>query len=119
MAQESQSVTCQRCGSGFVLTSSYLDLLSRRKVRVIVPVLCPTCFLSKGPQPKQHGAVKWFSSRKHYGFIVSEKGEELFFHERQLLDTGAAQPQGGQSVRFHVHYAFKGPEALNVEVDGD
>ena len=100
-----------------MLTSSYLDLLSRRNVRVIVPMLCPTCFLTRGPQPKQHGEVKWFSPRKHYGFILSEKGEELFFHEHQLLGADGAQPQGGQSVRFHVHYAFKGPEALNVEVD--
>jgi CspA family cold shock protein len=102
-----------------VLTSSYLDLLSRRNVRVIVPVLCPTCFLSKGPQPKHHGEVKWFSPRKHYGFIVSEEGEELFFHEHQLLAAGGSQPEGGQPVRFHVHYAIKGPEALNVEVDAD
>jgi CspA family cold shock protein len=119
MAHESQSVTCQRCGSGFVLTTSYLDLLSRRNVQVIVPVLCPTCFLARGPQPKQRGEVKWFSPRKHYGFIVSDRGEELFFHEHQLLAAGNAGPQGGQPVRFHVHYAIKGPEALNVEVVAD
>jgi CspA family cold shock protein len=116
MARQTQTVTCQRCGTGFVLTRSYLDLLSRRNIKVIDPVLCPTCFLRKGPQPKERGQVKWFSPRKHYGFIVSEEGQELFFHERQVLAESGGEPHGGQPVRFHVHHALKGPEALNVEV---
>jgi CspA family cold shock protein len=99
-----------------VLTTSYLDLLARRNVKVVVPTLCPTCFLRNGPQPKRRGEVKWFSPRKHYGFIVSEEGEEFFFHARQLLDGESTGAQKGQPVRFHVHYAVKGPEAWNVEM---
>jgi CspA family cold shock protein len=116
MSSQATSLTCERCGAGFVLTTGYLNLLARRNVRVIVPVLCPTCFLKNGPQPKERGEVKWFNPRKHYGFIVSETGEELFFHKRQLLADEAVDPREGQPVRFHVHYALKGPEALNVEV---
>jgi CspA family cold shock protein len=119
MTNQPQTVTCERCGSGFVLTTGYLNLLSRRNVKVIVPMLCPTCFLRNGPQPKQRGEVKWFSPRKRYGFIVSEEGEEIFFHEQQLLGDDETGPRGGQPVRFHVHYAIKGPEALNVEVIKD
>jgi CspA family cold shock protein len=98
------------------LTTTYLDLLARRNVQVIAPALCPTCFMRNGPQPKQHGEVKWFSQRKHYGFIVSDSGEELFFHQQQIVGSDGGNPQEGQPVRFHVHYPFKGPEALNVEV---
>ena len=115
MATENRAATCQRCGSGFVLTPSYLDLLSRRGAQVIRPVLCPTCFLSKGPMPKRHGRVKWFNSRKNYGFLVTDEGEEVFVHQHQILD-GAPDLNEGQEVRFHVRYPFKGPEALNVEV---
>jgi CspA family cold shock protein len=99
-----------------MLTTSYLDLLKRRGARVVVPVLCPTCFLTKGPQTKRQGEVKWFSTKKNYGFITSEEGEDVFFHERQILENRQESIQQGQVVRFHVHYPQKGPEALNVEV---
>lgn len=33
-----QAVVCQRCGRGFVLTSTYRDFLQRRGVKVVVPV---------------------------------------------------------------------------------
>jgi CspA family cold shock protein len=115
MSSQLQSATCQRCGSGFILTTTYLDLLSRRGAKVVVPLLCPTCFLVEGPLPKQQGEIKWFNSRKHYGFIVSEEGEEIFFHQHQVFNKDKVKPTSGQPVRFHVHYPIKGPEALNVE----
>jgi len=115
MATKYQTATCQRCGAGFVLTPSYLDLLARRGAHVIRPVLCPTCFLSKGPMPKRHGRVKWFNPRKNYGFLVTEEGEDVFVHQHQIVD-GNLPLSEGQEVRFHVRYPVKGPEALNVEV---
>ncbi len=108
--------TCQQCGTGFILTSTYLDLLARRQVNVIVPVSCPTCFLTKGRLPKQHGEVKWFNPDKHYGFIIAETGEDVFVHEEQLLEGARRNLRGGQKVRFHLHHPVKGPEALNVEL---
>ena len=119
MVHQMQSVVCHRCGTGFVLTSSYTDLLARRGAKVVVPLLCPTCFLTQGPLPKHRGEVKWFSPRRHYGFIVSEEGEEAFFHEEQLLGNSSEAPEQGQEVRFHLHYPIKGPEALNVELVAD
>jgi CspA family cold shock protein len=73
-----------------------------------------TCFLRKGPAPKEQGKVKWFSPRKRYGFIVSAKGEEVFFHQQQLL--GGNEVRKGQMARFHVGHSAKGPQALNVEL---
>lgn len=116
MSSPPRAATCQQCGSGFVLTATYQDLLARRQVNVVVPVLCPTCFLTRGPQPKQRGRVKWFNAKKRYGFIVADTGEEVFFHQEQLLEEAPPCPQDGQTVRFHLHYPIKGPEALNVEV---
>jgi CspA family cold shock protein len=97
-------------------TTTYRDFLARRGARVVRPVLCPTCFLKAGPLPKQEGEVKWFNPRKHYGFIVTTEGDEVFFHERQILPSAQHAPEEGQTVRFHLHYPRKGPEALNVEV---
>jgi CspA family cold shock protein len=119
MMSQPRVATCQQCGSGFILTTMYQDLLARRQVNVVVPVLCPTCFLTKGPRPKQRGRVKWFNATKHYGFIVADTGEEVFFHQDQLLEEAPRYPQEGQTVRFHLHYPIKGPEALNVEVVED
>lgn len=116
MSDEFTTLTCQQCGAGFILTSTYRDFLRRRGVQVVEPVLCPTCFVTKGPLPKIQGTVKWFSPKKRYGFIVSRDGEEIFFHEQQLLNHSRGKLPKGQKVSFHVRYPFKGPEALNVEV---
>lgn len=112
----SAMIVCQRCGRGFLLTDTYLDLLERHNAREIVPVSCPTCFLGKGPLPKDRGEIKWFNARKHYGFITTEGGEEVFFHQKQVVEENGVRLQEGQAVRFHLHYPLKGPEALNVEL---
>ena len=117
MSNQHKAAVCQRCGRGFMLTTTYRDLLSRRGAKVITPVLCTTCFLKGGPLPKQQGRVKWFSSHKHYGFIVTGKGEEVFFHQHQLLD--GSEVRKGKTALFHVRYSVKGPEALNVELVED
>jgi CspA family cold shock protein len=115
-SNEAQASACLNCGSGYILTSTYRDLLARRQVKEMVPALCPTCFFAYGPLPKQLGRVKWFNPGKRFGFIVSETGEDIFFHRDQLLPDVEGTPHKGQQVRFHVHRAFKGPEALNVEL---
>jgi CspA family cold shock protein len=66
--------------------------------------------------PKQHGTVQWFDPRKRYGFIVGEQGERVFLHQNALYEANGSRPSEGQSVLYHVHYAIKGPEALNVEL---
>ena len=110
-----QALTCQLCGSGFVPTATYFDLIQRWQVKVVVPLLCPTCFMTKGPLPKVRGRVKWFNSSKHYGFVVTEKGEEAFFHQKQLVSGTGVRLREGQPVLFHLSFPAKGPEALNLE----
>jgi CspA family cold shock protein len=116
VSEHLESVTCQRCGSGFVLTETYLDLIRRRGGRVIVPRLCPTCFLRAGPMPKKRGRIRWFDPHKRYGFIAVEDGEEAFFHQEQFMEDNGQAPREGQCVEFHLHYPPKGPEALNVDL---
>ena len=115
-SSNARAVTCKRCGCGFIVTDTYLNLLLRRQVNVIVPVLCPTCFVMHGPLPKQRGEVKWYNPGKRYGFIVDESGEEIFFHQQQLLVDKRSRLPSGQKVCYHVRYRTKGPEALNVEL---
>jgi CspA family cold shock protein len=116
MLNQRQAVVCRRCGMGFLVTPNYRDFVARWGARVIVPLLCVRCFRKAGPLPKQQGTVKWFDRRKHYGFIISEQGEEVFVHQNQLFGVNGDGPREGQMARFHVHYAAKGLEALNVEL---
>jgi len=116
MGDELKVNVCQRCGRGFVSTATYQDFLRRWGRRVIVPVLCPTCFLEAGPLPKERGQVKWFSPRKHYGFISMESDEDVFFHQQQLVEASGTALETGQPARFHLRHVPKGLEALNVEI---
>ena len=116
MSTTLRAAVCQRCGRGFVFAASYRDLLTRRGIKVKTPVSCVTCFRKDGPLPKQQGTVKWFNSRRRYGFVVTVEGLDVFLHLRQILDDKGTEPHTGQTTRFHVHYTQKGPEALNVEL---
>lgn len=109
---------CQRCGRGYVFTATYRDFLARWGRDVVVAVLCPTCFLGKGPLPKVEGKVKWFSPRKRYGFLTLGEEGDVFFHQKQLVAEAEKSPEEGQTARFHVRNSPKGPEALNVEIKG-
>jgi CspA family cold shock protein len=117
MSEQATVVVCKRCGTSFILSPNYRDWLARRGVKVIQPMLCATCFSKVGPLPKQRGVIKWFNPHKHYGFIDAEEGEDVFFHQEQIVE-GGGEAHEGQRARFHVRYAEKGPQALNVEVLG-
>jgi CspA family cold shock protein len=116
MSEATQSVVCQRCGRGFIVTTSFRDFLARRGRHVKVPVVCMTCFLRKGPVRKQQGEVKWFNPNKHFGFVLSEEGQDVFLHQNHFLEDNGKALQAGQKVRFHLHQAPRGPEAWNVEL---
>lgn len=109
MPNQLEVIECQRCGCGFVSSSTYRDWLARRGVEVVLPVLCPTCFLKVGPAPKKRGKVKWFDANRHYGFIVAEDGEEVFLHQRQIIGGEASRIDEGQTVLFHTRVRVKGP----------
>ena len=119
MADRSEVIICQKCGRGFTMRPNYREWLERRGVKIVHPVLCKTCFMKWGPRPKRKGTVKWFSARKKYGFIEGNDGEEVFFHQCQLVDGSVRRADEGEPVRFHVRYEERGPKALNVEFVGE
>ena len=104
-----------------MLTPAHLKFLARRGVNVGVPVQCMSCFLKAGPLPKQRGKVKWFNPRRGYGFIATGEGEEVFFHQNELLQCNGNMPHEGQVAQLHVRHSVKGLEAVNVElvIEGD
>jgi CspA family cold shock protein len=60
------------------------------------------------------GTVKWFNSRKGYGFIASTDGNDVFVHYSSISGDGYKTLAEGDSVSFDVVQGEKGPRAENV-----
>jgi CspA family cold shock protein len=59
------------------------------------------------------GTIKWYNTRKGYGFIESEDNKDVFVHR-------SAKPMGvdlyeGDKVEFEVEESERGPQAKNVK----
>jgi CspA family cold shock protein len=65
-----------------------------------------------------NGTVKWFNSRKGFGFIDSEEGNDVFVHFSAIKADGDEYKSlnEGDKVTFDVSQGDKGPQASNVEV---
>ncbi len=62
----------------------------------------------------QKGKVKWYNETKGFGFIISEKGEEVFVHRSGLYSSfGGLHPD--EEVVFEIKQGDKGPYAVNVK----
>jgi CspA family cold shock protein len=61
------------------------------------------------------GTVKWFSSKRGYGFIVPDDGDkDLFVHHSDINMDGFVTLDDGQKVEFEIGQGEKGPQATNV-----
>ncbi len=60
------------------------------------------------------GTVKWYNSRKGYGFITTETGKDVFVHHSEIQSNGSRSLEEGQPVEFDVTAGPKGEQALHV-----
>lgn len=63
-----------------------------------------------------NGKVKWFDSKKGYGFITCEDGKEVFVHYTGIVKEGFKALTEGQAVEFEIGEGAKGEQAVNVTV---
>ena len=62
------------------------------------------------------GKVKWFDSKKGYGFILNDEGREIFVHYTGIIAEGFKALTEGQNVEFEIGSNEKGKQAVNVTV---
>ncbi len=60
------------------------------------------------------GKVKWFNTRKGYGFISAEDGADIFVHYSNIAANGYKTLTEGDPVTFDVVKGEKGLRAENV-----
>ncbi|GAH75144.1 unnamed protein product [marine sediment metagenome] len=59
------------------------------------------------------GTVKWYNSRKGYGFISGEDGKDVFVH-RSSIPEGTYLNEGDK-VDYQLEDSERGPQATNVK----
>ena len=60
------------------------------------------------------GFVKWFDTKKGFGFIKQPDGEDVFVHYSGIVGDGFKSLRAGEEVEFEVNQGPKGPQASNV-----
>ncbi len=62
----------------------------------------------------QQGTIKWFNSKKGFGFIAQECGEDIFVHHSAIEMTGFRTLSEGELVEFETQESDKGLSATRV-----
>jgi CspA family cold shock protein len=63
---------------------------------------------------REAGTVKWFNRNKGFGFIVRDRGGEVFVHQNSLDGPDKRALRDGERVSFVVSQHKKGPQADHV-----
>tara|TARA_Y100001970_G_scaffold290274_1_gene423448 strand:+ start:104548 stop:104808 length:261 start_codon:yes stop_codon:yes gene_type:complete len=62
------------------------------------------------------GSIKWFDPSKGYGFLIRDKGGDLFVHLRSVKPEDRRKLKESTRVRFKVQNTEKGPQAENIRI---
>jgi CspA family cold shock protein len=65
---------------------------------------------------RTRGTVKWFNSKKGFGFIKTESTDDIFIHYSGIKGEGYRTIEEGQEVEFTIKQGKKGPEASDLIV---
>ena len=60
------------------------------------------------------GQVKWFDSKKGFGFIVGPEGQDVFVHFSSILGDGFRALKDGEAVEYELEKGEKGFSAAKV-----
>lgn len=60
------------------------------------------------------GTIKWFNSKKGFGFIEQDNGEDVFVHYSVIEMIGFKTLSEGEQVQFEIRENEKGLSATRV-----
>jgi CspA family cold shock protein len=61
------------------------------------------------------GTVKWFDSKKGFGFILNAEGKDVFVHFSSIEGDGFRSLKDGEQVEYEEDAGAKGLLAKNVK----
>lgn len=73
---------------------------------------------TKAHEPQPIGTVATFNSKTGFGFIRSERGDEIYFHKNSVVGAPLRKITLGTRVTFAEEAGEKGPQASTVRVLG-
>jgi cold shock protein len=59
------------------------------------------------------GKIKWYNTKKGYGFVESEEGKDIFIHRSSVPDGLFLKE--GDSIEYEIEETDKGPKAVNIK----
>ena len=60
------------------------------------------------------GTVKWFDTKKGFGFIVGPEGQDVFVHFSSIEGDGFRSLKDGETVDYEIVQGAKGYSASRV-----
>lgn len=60
------------------------------------------------------GKVKWFDSKKGFGFITQQEGRDIFVHYSDIISNGYKNLLENDEVEYQVMNTEKGLKAVKV-----
>lgn len=60
------------------------------------------------------GTVKWFNTKKGFGFINGDGGPDVFVHFSEIVGDKNPSLEEGESVQYELVQGEKGPKAAKV-----
>jgi CspA family cold shock protein len=64
----------------------------------------------------ESGTIKWFDPSKGYGFLLRDKGGDLFVHLRSVNPEDRRKLRENTRVKFTVEETEKGPQAEKIRI---
>ena len=80
----------------------------------LIPIILQDKLFGIHEEAIEFGNIKWFNSRKGYGFISADHGDEIFVHFRNFVGKETNNIREGQRVKFITVSSEKGLQADKV-----
>lgn len=68
----------------------------------------------KAPGPRPSGTITRLFTDRGYGFILTDEGEEIYFHRNALHELDFASLPLGLPVELEIEHGARGPQASRV-----